>query len=197
MSSIGQLSAGAVSGATWNYRYDDTDDLLSLARFLKRSLAPTGGPNTPPADGEPFIYTQPDEGDFRRPALTIRLVASDPAALAAASWSPSYNVEHAVVITAYGRDRDETMRLAQKLRRVFDEGGYDGVPYSVPMWAIEAGVHVARRMRVLRSSLAMGLEQSDDANLWSRPLELRLRSPRLRLEKPAPIIQRVVTSVNA
>jgi hypothetical protein len=195
---VGYLSAGSVSGASWVYRYDDPDDLLSLAHWLHLSLSPNASAGQNPTGDEPYIYPQPLEGTFQRPSVTMTVVASLPALnVPLAAMGPSYAREHQLVLTAFGQDRAQTLRIASNLHRCFEEGGFDGVPWSVPLWIGGAGTKLARRMRVVRASLSMGMDQTDDQGKWARPLEVRVQSPRLRLERPVPIIERVVTSRSA
>lgn len=192
------LTAGFVTGASWVYRYDDPDDFLSIARWLHLSLSPGATSTDGPQGDEPWIYPEPKEGTFQRPSITMRVVTSQPATgQPLAAMGPSYGREHSLVLTAFGQDRAQTLRIAANLMRCFEEGGFDGTPWSLPMWMSGAGTKLARRMRVVRASLAMGMEQTDDEGKWARPLEVRVQSPRLRLERPIPIIERVVTSRSA
>lgn len=164
--------AYALASAGISYTYNDQDDLKNVRRFLKRNLAPTSE--------EPYIYIEPLEAQFIRPAVTIRLLRTAPAGQSAQAARPTYDVEHALVVTAYGRDRAGTVSLAEAVSRLFHEGGADRAAYRIPMWDYASNGRLSRLMRVSRGSLSVGLEASDDSGLWSRPIELRVQAPRVR-----------------
>jgi hypothetical protein len=50
-------------------------------------------------------------------------------------------------------------------------------------------------MRVLQTSLSMGLLQTDDEGKWSRPLSMRLDVPRVRSQRMAPFVQQISEAV--
>lgn len=96
------------------YTYNDTDDARSLQRYLARELSPSATLTSDPVGDEPFIFNEPDlteEGQFRRPAITIRMI---PAGLTEGGQnyrSVNFGVTHMVVLTAYGTTRQKTIEL--------------------------------------------------------------------------------------
>jgi hypothetical protein len=164
--------------------YTDLNDLKSVRRFFKRHLAPT--------TDSPFIYIEPLEGEFMRPSVTIRLVNTGPSGTGQAA-RPTYDVQHQLVISAYGRDRAETMALADKTWRLLMEGGSNGAAFRIPLWEFASGGRLARWLRVDRNSLGFSLEATDDQGLWSRAIEARVASPRSKLVRVTPLMASVTT----
>jgi hypothetical protein len=178
-----RLSATSVSNAKFDYRVNDLDDLKSIRRYLKRQLAPT--------TDEPYIYVEPIEGEFIRPAVTVRLIRTGAPATSGVR-RPSYDVEHALVVTSYGRDRAETIALSERTWRLFNEGDdSQGASYRIPLWDFTNGWRLTRWMRVQRASLAFGLDTTDEAGLWSRPIEMRVVAPRARESRRVPTLASV------
>lgn len=195
MTAINQLDAVALASAFIDYEYRDSDDLLSVRRWIARNLSPGASASTDPGPGEPWVYVEPLEATFIRPAITVRLVrtglVSDGRRNAASR--PTYDVEHSLVLMAHATTRDEAISLGEKLWRLFHEGGSDLTPYRIPMWEFGAGGgQLDRQMRVVRESVSIGLDSTDEPDKWTRPLEVRVQSPRLRPRRPLPRINRVV-----
>jgi hypothetical protein len=189
-----QLWGTSVSGARWGYAFNPTDDLMSLRRYYSRIISPataspigTVGPN--PGAGEPNWYIEPDEGQFLLPAITIQLVEEG-----ASSYSPSdqkvrpraWEAQLSITFKAYGDPdaaiggRQDTIRIANLLWVALNQGGPDGGAYRPAMWAFGLHARVARRLRVLRTSLSMPLEDTDDQRRWVRPINCRIIAPRIR-----------------
>jgi hypothetical protein len=193
MTAIGPIGAWSIGDALVYYRCSDADDLRSIRRFLKRELAPE--------TETPYIYIVPDlenltyEGRFQRPAVTIRLVMSGPSGVGQAARG-TYQVTHSVVVTAYGESRESTMTLAQQVWRLFHEGGrsFRGAAFRIPMWEYPSGMRLDRWMRVQRPTLSMGIDATDDEGKWSRPIQMRIDSPREREVEQTPLIGSVSTS---
>jgi hypothetical protein len=197
--------AVTTSGARFGYQHNPTDDLFSLRRYLSRIISPSASGSVPAEgplpNGEPWFYVEPDEGKFMRPAVTIQLVDDS-----ASTYSPSddsvvrrsHYVEHAITIKAYGSPdvaiggRADTIRLGDLVWKALDHGGSDLRAYRPNMWSFDMNALLARRMRVLRTSLSMALADTDDEGRWVRSLNFRVVAPRVRpLPPPAPIIQRI------
>ena len=182
------------AGTTWadlDFTYNDDDDLESIRRWLFRALCPNGYADGCglPLDGEPYIFIWPrlQEGEFKRPAITLRLLTTFPAAISQPGpEGASYDENLSLVATCYGRDGTETIAIAEKMRRAFRAGTPGERAYRLPMWWIAGGVKLARKLRVLPPSLSMGLDNTDDESMWSRPLEFTVTTPRLRPVTPVP-----------
>lgn len=186
--------AHSTSAAVWDYAYSDEHDLLSIRRWLARGISPTLLATGTPGPGEAYIFPEPLEATFMRPALTIRLSNTGGTLMEGGAASPTFYVEHAVTITAYDEGRGPTVLLAQEVWRLLHGWAHDGASWSIPLWNIDAGARLARRLKVLRTSLAMGLDETDDEGKWSRPITLRVRSPRTRPVATAPLIETVATT---
>ena len=190
---LGPMSTYALADALVYYRREDADDLRNIRRFLKRELAPESD--------TPYIYLVPSlesttvEGTFKRPAVTVQLVMTGPSGSAQAARS-TYTVMHSLVVTAYGESRVATMELSQRVYRLFNEGGrgFRGAAYRIPMWEYPSGMRLDRWMRVLRPSLSMGLDATDDEGKWSRPIQMRIESPREREVEQVPLMGAVSIS---
>jgi hypothetical protein len=200
----------SVSGARWGYEFNPTDDLMSLRRWLSRIVSPaTAGPigqvNGNPGPGEPNFYIEPDEGEFVRPAVTIQLIEEG-----ASTYSPSdekvrpraWNSQLSITFKAYGDPeaaiggRADTIRIANLVWRALNEGGPDFAAYRPPLWAFALHARVARRLRVLRTSLSMPLEDTDDQRRWVRPINARIIAPRTRpLARPVPVLSSAELSI--
>lgn len=195
MTDINQLDAVALATAHLRYEYNDRDDLLSMRRWIARNLSPTASAASDPGVGEPWVYVEPLEARFMRPAITVRLVRT---ALVAdgrrnAASRPTYDVEHSLVLMAHATTRDEAISLGEKLWRLFHEGGSSRTPYRIPMWEFGAGGgRLDRQIRVIRESVSIGLDSTDEPDKWTRPVEVRVQSPRLRPRWPLPRINRAV-----
>jgi hypothetical protein len=172
-------SAVAISDAYVAAGYNDLDDLKSIRRWLYRAIP------------EVYIYIEPIEGMFERPALTVRPADQGLAEGGQGAFAHTYNVEHSIIITAYGLDRAATIELGQRVWRLLHEGAGDGAAYRLPMWSFALNAALARKLRVVAPSLAMSLEETDDEGKWSRPIELRVQSPRSRPTRRAPLVERV------
>jgi hypothetical protein len=180
---LGHMEAYSLSHAEAEMTYNDLDDLKSMRRFLKRALAPD--------TDEPYIYIEPIEAEFMRPAVTVKLVRTSPVGTVQAR-RPSYDVEHALVVTSYGRDRAETVSLGERVWRLFNEGdSRQGAAYRVPMWDFASGMRLSRWMRVPRENLSVGLDTADEGGHWSRPIEMRVKSPRVRPIRRVPTMASV------
>jgi hypothetical protein len=189
----------------FRYRYNVADDLYSLQEWLARAVSPSTNGGSDPADDDPFVFVIPLEAEFERPAVTVELVDEDLAAAGAASRS-SYQASLSVSVISYGRDRTHTLALAQRVWDAVNDHGGGSAAYRPPMWAWTlAGVdangvqrpapRLARRMRVLQTSLAMGLLQTDDEGKWSRPLSMRVDVPRIRSQGLAPVVWQINEAV--
>jgi hypothetical protein len=171
------MHALAATEARVGFTLSDVDNMLSLRRWVKRSLAPTGD--------EPYVYIEPLEAQFIRPAITMRLIRTGLFGTRGQAARSTYDVELAVVATAYGRNRADTMTLAERFWRLFQDGGAGGAAFRIPMWNFAMNVKLDRMMRVPRGSLSMGLDATDDSGQWSRPIELQVQAPRLRAPRRA------------
>lgn len=175
------MQASALSSSFFAHTYDDEDDLKSVRRFLKRILAPDSD--------TPYIYIEPLEAEFMRPAVTIELVTTRPVN-AGGARNASWDVEHTLTVRVYDEGREATTRLGERVWLAFTQGGADGAAFRIPMWAFAAGgARLSRFMRVSRDSLSMGNQQTDDESKWVRPIDLRVRSPRVRPISARPTIQ--------
>lgn len=176
-------NAWAIGEAGIASEYQDDWDLKSFRRFLYRNL---GG------DAGPKLFIEPDEGMFSRPAVTIRLATTRQ--MSRAARRPTYDVEHALVVMVYGRDRAETVTLAKRVWRLMNEGGAEGPAFRIPMWEFASGNRLSRWMRVESGSLSMSLDATDDEGQWQRSIEVRVKSPRMRLPRGLrpPVIASVV-----
>jgi len=198
-----QLWGTSVSGARWGYSFGPQpngqhDDLMSLRRWLSRivspgTAAPIGAVGASPGPGEPNFYIEPDEGAFLLPAVTIQLVEES-----ASTYSPTdekarpraYNVQLSIAIKCYGNPaveptvpdggRGDTIRIANLVYKALNEGGPDLAAYRPDMWAFGLHARVARRLRVVRTSLSMPLEDTDDQKRWVRPISAKVIAPRTR-----------------
>lgn len=180
-----------------DWTYNDADDLKSIRRWLSRRLAPSASDTTDPdtANGEPFVYVEPIEATFQRPAVTVQLLPGGVAENTQGANSPVWAVEHQLVITAYGSDRAHTVALGEQVFNLLNGAGAPReYAYVIPMWSFALKSRLARMMRVLPRSLAMGLEDRNEADIWSRPIEVRVRSPRSRIVTKASAIQTVALS---
>ena len=192
------ISQAIVFAATdFRYAYNTADDISSLQEWLARSVSPSTIGGGDPSGDDPYVFAIPQEAEFVRPAVTVELVDEGLSGPAAASRG-SYSTMLSISVISYGRDRSHTLWLAQRVWDVVN-GGAGVAAYRPQMWAWSlAGVgsngvqraapRLARRMRVLQTSLSMGLLQTDDEGKWSRPLSMRVDVPRLRSQTPAPII---------
>lgn len=165
------------------YEPNDPDDLLSIQRFLFLNL---------PSDIKLFRFGA-WEGTFKRPAVTLRLVDTQPLSEGPVR-RPSWTVEHQIVAMAYHLDRAQTLTLGQQVHGLLHAGGRGERPYSIPLWVDAWGAELARKLRVVRPSIRMGLEATDDENKWARPVEFRVRSPRLRPQPIAPVIDSITVT---
>jgi hypothetical protein len=203
---MNQASAYQGSGAILSYYYQDQDAIRSLKRYLSRSLAPETADfgsvkGSPPLPGNPYIYDNPTpEGQFRRPAITLRLVDSGPNTTRPRRASnASYSLVLTIAMLIYGDDSDptsdsgrlSTMNLAERTRRILDGDDPRYAPWRIPMWNFQANVKLARLMRVMAGSPAMGLSDTDDLGKWYRSMTLRLEVPRLRMSTNSPVLASV------
>jgi hypothetical protein len=200
----------AISGSRWGFSYGPVDDLQSLALYLQRIVSPsiTAPINVQtgvPANGDPLFHTKPLEEDFTRPAVTVQLVddtASTYSPSDASARRRSYNAQHSFVITSYGDPdaaiggRADTIRIADLVWRALNEGATNEMgAYRPQLWSFAMSAMLARRMRVVRTSLSMGLVDTDDQNKWLRPLSCRVICPRVRpLPPPVAIIEKISVS---
>jgi hypothetical protein len=196
--SVPQFYANGIPVAGISYFYNDLDDLKSMRRALARALCPeaaAAGMTTAAleASGEPFFFIVPDyfadreAPKFRRPAITIRLLETLPAE-SGGQMGPTYNVEQYMQLVAYGNDKPHSWALRQQLRDAL-ESRYR---MRIPLFAPDLRLRLARSLRVVPSSLAMGFEDTDDQGKWQAPLTLRATSPRMRTTTPdAPILRSV------
>ena len=202
------MQAVSVSGARWGYEYNVVDDLMSMRRWLSRiispaTIAPIGTTGGNPATGQPNLYIEPDEGEFLLPAVTIQLVEEG-----ASTYSPGDRNVHKrgywsqlqLVIKVYGDPatsiggRADTLRLGTLVWRALNEGGEDGAAYRPQLYAFALHAKVARRMRLVRTSMSMALEDTDDQRRWFRAIHVRCMSPRKR-PLSSPVIP-VLTNIN-
>jgi hypothetical protein len=196
---LGPMQAIALSSGEWGWTYNQLDELKSLRRYFQRIVSPGATGGNEPGPGEPWWYLVPDvdeedptEGEFMRPAVTIELIDTGPSLDGGGSATrPQYDVEHSVVLKVYGETRLGTIELAERVFAALNAGGRDGASYRPQMWAFPLGAMLARRMRVLRPSLSMGMQGTDDEGKWSRPITLRVRAPRLRPVHARPVIERI------
>jgi hypothetical protein len=170
------------------YRHDLDDDALSIQRWLWLGLG---------RDAGPFVYRfGATEGSFRRDprgALTVRLVRTGQSGTDDGRWAKvSYDLEHQVVLMAYGPTdpdpvvaRQRTIDLSERVARMLHERG------SIPLYAEVLRAEVARNLRVLRPSISMGLEATDDEGRWTRPVEFTVRAPRHREIRPSATVGRI------
>jgi hypothetical protein len=195
----------AVAATDFVYRYNADDDLNSLQEWLARSVSPSTNGGQDPQGDDPYVYVVPLEAEFQRPAVTVEL--ADEGMKAAGAASPHvYTVTLSVNVTSYGVDRTHTLWLAQRVWDAVNDRGAGGAAYRPQMWAWAlAGTdqngdslpapRLARRMRVLQTSLAMGLLQTDDEGMWSRPLSMRIDVPRIRTQLTAPVVHSITEAV--
>lgn len=182
------LSTSMSSGSVlWDAGLED--DLRSVQRFLYYGIA----------RGEDMrLYTWPLEETFKRPAITIRAI---PGTTREADISrrplrsSSYEMQHQLQVTVYHLDRERTVDWGWRVFRLLRDGE-NGKPLSIPLWSIALSAVVARSLRVLRPSLAMGVEATDDEGKWSVPISMSVTSPRLRPTSDLPKIERVTTALN-
>jgi hypothetical protein len=199
---MNRSQAIAFARTDFRYRYNTGDDLCSLQEWLARMVSPSTWGGADPSGDDPYVFLIPLESEFMRPAVTIELVDEDLTEAGAASRGV-YAVSLSVSVVSYGRDRGHTIDLAQ---RVWDAVNDRGAAYRPQMWAWSlagsdengrqrAAPRLARRMRVLQTSLSMGLLQTDDEGKWSRPLSMRLDVPRVRSQRMAPFVQQISEAV--
>ena len=206
---MSQLTGYQISGGLLAYAYDDGDAVRSLRRYLVRALAPEAADlgsqkGLRPNPGNPYIYDRPmPEGQFRRPSITLRIVdTGENTTRPRRARSASYSLVMTVAMQIYGEDADptsdlgrvSTMALAERTRRVLSGDGMQYAPWRIPLWNFQANVKLARFMRVMPGSPAMGLSDTDDLGKWYRAMTLRLEVPRLRVSVNSPVLQTV--SVN-
>lgn len=197
MSELPQFYAASMPDAGIIYAYNDVDDMKSLRRVLARAISPTaaGGAEPDVDAGEAWLYLVPDYAvdreapKFQRPAVTIQLLDTQ-SAPSGPKMGFNYSVEHLMTITAYGRTRPETIALARKVWVALE----DSLRSRADLWATDFNARLARKLRVLSDSLSMGFADTDDQGKWERPLELRVRAPRMREVLNAPILQSVGAS---
>ena len=201
---VSQAIAFASTG--FRYRYNTDDDLSSLQEWVARSVSPSTNGGGDPAGDDPYVFVIPLEAEFQRPAVTVELVDEALSGPGAASRG-SYYATLSISVISYGRDRSHTLSLAQRVWDAFNDRGAGGGAYRPQMWgwslaavdangAQQAAPRLARRMRVLQTSLAMGLLQTDDEGKWSRPLSMRVDVPRLRSQASAPVIWQINEAVH-
>jgi hypothetical protein len=180
------LSEGGI-----DYVYNDPDDLKSMRRWLQRKLSPGATKTTNPdsTKDEPFLFTEPIEGTFKRPAITIRLI-DDLGIVTQGHASSNYLKQHLVMFTAYGEDRRQTVAIAEAMWDCFFSGGDpSGARFRIPVWAFDLNARLARFMRVLPESLSMGLDETNEQGEWERGVEARILAPRIRPVPGAPALQ--------
>lgn len=171
--------------ATVAYAHRDDDDLKNVRRYLYRNLGYDAGPR---------IFIEPLEAEFTRPGITIRLVRSSPTGRAAAR--PTWDVQHTLVLTVYGRTRAETIDVAEQTWGLLHDGGQSGGAYRIPMWDFGSNNRLERMLRVDTRSLTMSLETPDDDGQWSRTIEMQVRAPRIRPVSLSPLMGFVTITQN-
>jgi hypothetical protein len=196
----------AYANTDFVYRYNPLDELYSMQEWLARSVSPSTNGGGDPQNDDPYVFVVPLEGTFVRPAVTVELVDEGLAGPRAAS-PHIYMVTLSLSVVSYGVDRDHTFKLAQRVWDAVNDRGAGRASYRPQMWAWSlagsdangdqrAAPRLARRMRVLQTSLAMGLLQTDDEGKWSRPLSMRVDVPRVRSQLSAPVVQWIGEAVS-
>jgi hypothetical protein len=201
---MNQAAAYQGSGGILGYYYQDDDAIKSLKRYLARALAPETADfgsvkGSAPNPGNPYIYDKPTpEGQFKRPAITLRLIdTSEDTTRPRRASNASYSLVLTIAMQVYGQGSDptsdfgrlSTMALSERVRRVLDGDDPRYPAWRIPMWNFQANVKLARLMRVMPGSPAMGLSDTDDLGKWYRGMTLRLQVPRLRLSAHSPVLQ--------
>ena len=174
------------------YRYDETDDLIAVQRWLWKGLG---------RDAGPYVYIEPLEGTFERKAgLGAVTVLALPVTIPEGrATTPFYKEQMQLVISAYGSapagepGRAETVALGRRIWRLFNEGQPGAPPWRIPMYADAYRAQLARFLRVLPRSLSMGLEDTTDQGLWRRPIEVTVEAPRQRDVRFTPTVEAIGT----
>jgi hypothetical protein len=186
------LSA-SVSSARLAYEFTPDDDMLSIQRWLFYGV---GTPNITAQRGVNLYIWGSIEGTFERPAITVKLLPGTREAdfsLRRPVSSPQRDVQFMVALTAYHLDRARTVDLGRRVEGLLRDGSVNFRPLSIPMYSAALAAKVARSLRVLRPSIQMGIEDTDDEGKWSVQVTAAMTSPRLRVTPAAPAMDRVST----
>jgi hypothetical protein len=179
-----------LSSARLEWDVGPEDDALSIQRFLWLHIARAQHINL-------YRWGALEE-TFERPAITIRLLpgSRESDASMRRPLGSSWEEQHQVVLSVYHADRAKTVELGRDVIRLLRDGPVGGRPLSIPIYAQALGAVVARFLRVLRPSIQMGVEDTDDEGKWMVPVNLTVTSPRRRRMVQAPLITRIVSSLN-